>query len=326
MRNERGPCGFRGGWDEYSEISKDCMSETSILERNIWLISDIRDAFGNEIGKVVSDDEDINDLKKKTALLAKAISRKKYSAKPTNNNLRTSSASTSANKKPDDSDQELSANMVFMAKMENILSDLEESLSYAKETIAEIVQIYLWSLDSGCSKHMTGNRALLTNFVEKFLRTVSFSNDDFMVIAGYGDVVIGSMMIKKVYYVEDDRSSNLYTIALNDIASNYSACLLAKASFSQSCYLLNNCDDIGKLKAKGDIGVFVAFRIYNKRTRKIPESVNVNFDEISEMASKQYSLEPGLSNLNDIEKYSNQTVSQVSETSKKDLEDLFHDF
>ncbi|GJT59395.1 copia protein [Tanacetum coccineum] len=58
------------------------------------------------------------------------------------------------------------------------------------------------------------------------------------------------------------------------------------------CYLLNNCDDIGKLKAKGDIGVFVAFRIYNKRTRKIPESVNVNFDEISEMASKQYSLEP----------------------------------
>nr|GEX06158.1 integrase, catalytic region, zinc finger, CCHC-type, peptidase aspartic, catalytic [Tanacetum cinerariifolium] len=57
--------------------------------------------------------------------------------------------------------------------------------------------------------------------------------------------------------------------------------------------------DVGKLKAKGDIGVFVgyskesvAFRIYNKRTHKIHESVNVNFDEISEMASKQFSLEP----------------------------------
>ncbi|GJT59394.1 hypothetical protein Tco_1002927 [Tanacetum coccineum] len=172
-----------------SEISKDVCQKHAI-----W--KGIHSEFEE------SDDEDINDLKKKTALLAKAISRKKYSAKPTNNNLRTSSASTSANKKPDDSDQELSANMVFMAKMEKILSDLEESLSYAKETIAEIVQIYLWSLDSGCSKHMTGNRALLTNFVEKFLRTVSFSNDDFMVIAGYGDVVIGSMTIKKVYYVE----------------------------------------------------------------------------------------------------------------------------
>nr|GEV35813.1 F-box associated interaction domain, leucine-rich repeat domain, L domain-like protein [Tanacetum cinerariifolium] len=46
-----------------------------------------------------------------------------------------------------------------------------------------------------CSKHMTGNRALLTNFVEKFLGTVRFGNNDFAVIAGYGDVVIGSMMI-----------------------------------------------------------------------------------------------------------------------------------
>ncbi|GJU83327.1 retrovirus-related pol polyprotein from transposon TNT 1-94 [Tanacetum coccineum] len=104
-----------------------------------------------------------------------------------------------------------------------------------------IVQICLWIIDSGCSKHMTGNHALLTNFVEKFLGTVRFGNNDFTMIAGYGDVVIGSMTIKKVYYVEDgvylhtgDRSTNLYTIALNKIASNSSACLLAKASSSQS--------------------------------------------------------------------------------------------
>ncbi|GJZ89365.1 retrovirus-related pol polyprotein from transposon TNT 1-94 [Tanacetum coccineum] len=44
--------------------------------------------------------------------------------------------------------------------------------------IPRIVQICLWIIDSGCLKHMTGNRALLTNFV---------------VIARYGDVVIGSM-------------------------------------------------------------------------------------------------------------------------------------
>nr|GFA80035.1 hypothetical protein [Tanacetum cinerariifolium] len=87
------------------------------------------------------------------------------------------------------------------------------------------------------------------------------------------------------------------------------------------------------LRQKGDIGVFVgyskesaAFRIYNKRTRKIPESMNVNFDEISEMASKQFSLEPSLSNLHEMRKSSNPSVSQVSETSKKDLEDLFHNF
>nr|GEW86583.1 integrase, catalytic region, zinc finger, CCHC-type, peptidase aspartic, catalytic [Tanacetum cinerariifolium] len=132
--------------------------------------------------------------------------------------------------------------------------------------------ICLWIIDSGCSKHMTDNRALLTNFVEKFLETVHFGNNDFAVIDGYGDVVIGSMTIKRVYYVEGlgrnlfsigqfcnkglevafrksscfvrnehgveliagDRSSNLYTIALHEIASNSSDCLLAKASSLQS--------------------------------------------------------------------------------------------
>nr|GFB79589.1 retrovirus-related Pol polyprotein from transposon TNT 1-94 [Tanacetum cinerariifolium] len=66
-----------------------------------------------------------------------------------------------------------------------------------------IVQICLWIIDSGCSKHMMGNRALLTNFVEKFLGMVRFGNNDFAVIVSYGDVVIGSMTIKKVYYVKD---------------------------------------------------------------------------------------------------------------------------
>nr|GFC23716.1 retrovirus-related Pol polyprotein from transposon TNT 1-94 [Tanacetum cinerariifolium] len=103
--------------------------------------------------------------------------------------------------------------------------------------------------------------------------------------------------------------------------------------FGCRCYLLNDFKDVGKLKAKGDIGVFVgyskesaAFRIYNKRTRKIHESVNANFDEISEMASKQFRLEPGLSNLNETGKSSNQSILKVDEASKNDLEDLFQDF
>nr|GEY05539.1 hypothetical protein [Tanacetum cinerariifolium] len=58
---------------------------------------------------------------------------------------------------------------------------------------------------------MTGNRAPLTNFVEKFLGTVRFGNNDLAVIAGYGDVVIGSMTIKKVYYVEG-LGHNLFSI------------------------------------------------------------------------------------------------------------------
>nr|GEX15634.1 retrovirus-related Pol polyprotein from transposon 17.6 [Tanacetum cinerariifolium] len=207
----------------------------------------------------------------------------------------------------------------------------------------DIVQICLWIIDSRCSKHMTGNRVLLTKFVKKFIGTVRFGNNDFAVIAGYGDVVIGSMTIKKVYYVKDgvdlltgDRSSNLYTIASNEITSNSSACLLAKRVQTDNGTEFKNktlAKFFDELKAKGDIGVFVgyskesiAFRVYNKHTRKIYESVNVNFNEILELASKQFSLEPDLSNLNETGKSLNLTVSQVSKTSKNDLEDLFNNF
>nr|GFD27527.1 integrase, catalytic region, zinc finger, CCHC-type, peptidase aspartic, catalytic [Tanacetum cinerariifolium] len=58
---------------------------------------------------------------------------------------------------------------------------------------------------------MTGHRALLTNFMEKFIGTVRFGNNDFAMIAGYRDVVIGSMMIKKVYYVEG-LGHNLFSV------------------------------------------------------------------------------------------------------------------
>nr|GEW40737.1 copia protein [Tanacetum cinerariifolium] len=99
---------------------------------------------------------------------------------------------------------------------ENVISKSENQSKndcqvVEKECDKVIVQIYLWIYDSGCSKHMTGNRALLTNFMEKFLGTVRFGNNDFAVIAGYGDVVIGSMRIKKVYYVEG-LGHNLFSV------------------------------------------------------------------------------------------------------------------
>ncbi|GJZ39928.1 retrovirus-related pol polyprotein from transposon TNT 1-94 [Tanacetum coccineum] len=60
-------------------------------------------------------------------------------------------------------------------------------------------------------------------------------------------------------------------------------------------------EDLGKLNAKADIGIFVgyapakkAFKIYNKRTKKIMETIHVMFDEVTTMASKQFGLGPGL--------------------------------
>ncbi|GJT46908.1 retrovirus-related pol polyprotein from transposon TNT 1-94, partial [Tanacetum coccineum] len=63
-----------------------------------------------------------------------------------------------------------------------------------------VVQIVLWYLDFGCSKHMTGDRSQLTNFVNKFLGTVKFGNDHVAKILGYGDYQIGNVTISRVYY------------------------------------------------------------------------------------------------------------------------------
>nr|GEX33842.1 integrase, catalytic region, zinc finger, CCHC-type, peptidase aspartic, catalytic [Tanacetum cinerariifolium] len=59
---------------------------------------------------------------------------------------------------------------------------------------SKVVQIVLWYLDSGCSKHMTRDRSQLTNFVNKFLGTVRFGNDHLAKIMGYGDYHVAKIM------------------------------------------------------------------------------------------------------------------------------------
>ncbi|GJV90867.1 retrovirus-related pol polyprotein from transposon TNT 1-94, partial [Tanacetum coccineum] len=136
----------------------------------------------------------------------------------------------------------------------------------------KVVQIVLWYLDSGCSKHMTGDRSQLTNFVNKFLGTVKFGNDHVAKIMGYGDYQIGNVTISRVYYVEGlghnlfsvgqfcdsnlevafrqhtcyirnlegvdlltgSRGDNLYTLSLGDMMASSPICLLSKASKTKS--------------------------------------------------------------------------------------------
>ncbi|GJV67811.1 retrovirus-related pol polyprotein from transposon TNT 1-94 [Tanacetum coccineum] len=136
----------------------------------------------------------------------------------------------------------------------------------------KVVQIVLWIVDSGCSKHMTGDRSLLKNFIEKFIGTVRFGNDNFAAITGYGDYIQGNITICHVYYVEglghnlfsvgqfcdgdlevafrsktcyvrnlegDDlltggRESNLYTISISDMAASSPVCLMSKATSTKS--------------------------------------------------------------------------------------------
>ncbi|GJY28865.1 hypothetical protein Tco_0404632 [Tanacetum coccineum] len=131
----------------------------------------------------------------------------------------------------------------------------------------KVVQIVLWYLDSECSKHMTGNRSQLTNFVNKFLGTVKFGNDQIAKIMGYDDYQIGNVTISRVYYVEGlgynlffvgqfcdsdlkvafhkhtcfvrnlkgvdlltgSWGTNLYTLSIDDMMKSSPICLLSKA-------------------------------------------------------------------------------------------------
>nr|GEU90078.1 retrovirus-related Pol polyprotein from transposon TNT 1-94 [Tanacetum cinerariifolium] len=287
-----------------------------------------------------------------------------------------------------------------------------------------VVQIVLWYLDSGCSKHMTGDRSQLTNFVNKFLGAVKFSNDHVSKIMGYGDYKIGNVTISRVYFVEglghslfsvgqfcdsdlevafhqhtcfirnlegvdlltESRGSNLYTLSLGDMMASS---LIYKVLFEvflslnlkrtisvlhlqwakvkkkshkpkskdtnqEKLYLLHMdiygpmrvesvngkkyilviVDDYSRftwvkcLRSKDEAPDFIIKfvkmsqvrlkvpvrhirtdngtefvnqtlreyyeQIYNRRTRRIVETIHVDFDELTAMASEQSSLGPAL--------------------------------
>nr|GEV83026.1 retrovirus-related Pol polyprotein from transposon TNT 1-94 [Tanacetum cinerariifolium] len=200
-----------------------------------------------------------------------------------------------------------------------------------------VVQIVLWYLDSGCSKHMTGDRSQLTNFVHKFLGTVKLDDDHVAKIMGYRDYKIGNVTISRVYFMEG-LGHNLFSVGQFcdsdlEVAFHQHTCFIrnleeavATACYTQNrsimqlryvktpyellhnklpdlsflhvfgalCYPTNDSENLGKLQPKAGIGIFIgyaptkkAFRIYNRRTRRIVETIHVDFDELTAMASEQ---------------------------------------
>ncbi|GJY93312.1 retrovirus-related pol polyprotein from transposon TNT 1-94 [Tanacetum coccineum] len=105
---------------------------------------------------------------------------------------------------------------------------------------SKVVQIVLWYLDSGCSKHMTGDRSQLTNFVNKFLGFTTWKDLD-ITYYPLGDFVIqtlkllfvntpASFVIEGVDLLTGSRGNNLYTLSFGDMMASSPICLLSKAS------------------------------------------------------------------------------------------------
>nr|GEW61208.1 integrase, catalytic region, zinc finger, CCHC-type, peptidase aspartic, catalytic [Tanacetum cinerariifolium] len=107
------------------------------------------------------------------------------------------------------------------------------------------VQLILFIVDCGCTKHMTGNLSLLCNFVEKYRGFIT-SNDS---------ITISSRLVNFVMRIWRDG------------------------------------EILDKMKEKGDPCILVGYstqskgyRVYNKRTRLIVESIHLKFDEIKEIS------------------------------------------
>ncbi|KAJ9546661.1 hypothetical protein OSB04_019204 [Centaurea solstitialis] len=129
-----------------------------------------------------------------------------------------------------------------------------------------------WYLDSGCSKHMTGRKELLSNYKEEYGGSVKFGNNELSPVVGHGDIVCEDITINNVAHVEGlnhnlfsigkfcdkdlevnfnkrrcavrtewgrellvgTRKTNLYTIKLRHMLATKSQCLITKKSSHQS--------------------------------------------------------------------------------------------
>nr|GEV72467.1 hypothetical protein [Tanacetum cinerariifolium] len=185
-----------------------------------------------------------------------------------------------------------------------------------------LVEIILFIIDSGCSKHMMGNLKLLINFVKKFLGL----NHNLFFVGQFCDADLEVAFWKSTCYIRDLKGNDLLTCShgtdlYSKIIFVFLACPKRTSCSSKNC---SNCkgteflnknlhayfayegilhqtdgENLDKMKEKCDACIFVgystqsrAYRIFNKRTRVIVETIHVNFDELPQMASDHISSDP----------------------------------
>ncbi|KAJ9536009.1 hypothetical protein OSB04_un000825 [Centaurea solstitialis] len=136
----------------------------------------------------------------------------------------------------------------------------------------KFIASHKWYLDSGCSKHMTGRKEILSNYKEEYGGSVKFGNNELAPVVGQGDIVCKDITIKNVAHVVGlnhnlfsigkfcdkdlevyfkkrrcvvrteegkellvgSRRTNLYTIRLQHKLQCSSSCLITRSSLRQA--------------------------------------------------------------------------------------------
>nr|GEV38002.1 ribonuclease H-like domain-containing protein [Tanacetum cinerariifolium] len=125
-------------------------------------------------------------------------------------------------------------------------------------------------IDSGCSRHMTGNISYFSDFQELNGGYVAFEGNP-----KGGKISDFKLLDESQVLLRVPRENNMYNVNLKNIVpSRDLTCLFAKATIDESILWHRR------------LGVF------NKRTRVIMESIHVNFDELPQIASAHNSSDP----------------------------------
>ncbi|GKD98058.1 integrase, catalytic region, zinc finger, CCHC-type containing protein [Tanacetum coccineum] len=141
----------------------------------------------------------------------------------------------------------------------------------------------------------------------------------------YGPMRIASINGKRyVLVIVDDysRYTWVHFLRSKDEAPEVIKTFLKKIQvLFQAPVIVNDRKDIGKLGVKGDIGFFIgysanscAYRVYNRRTKKIIETMNVTFDELLAMAFEQSNSKPWLQGMTFVQISSGLDLNYASST------------
>nr|GEV23495.1 hypothetical protein [Tanacetum cinerariifolium] len=157
-------------------------------------------------------------------------------------------------------------------------------------------------IDSGCSRHMTGNMSYLIDYKKIDEGYVAFGgNPKKGKITGKCTIKTGNLDFDNVYFVIElkfnlfsvsqivPRKNNMYSVDLKNIVPKGGlTCLFVKAASDESKLWHKRLDHLGKFDGKADKGFFVehslnskAFRVFNSRTRIVEEKLHIRFSKIT---------------------------------------------
>nr|GFA11986.1 hypothetical protein [Tanacetum cinerariifolium] len=156
---------------------------------------------------------------------------------------------------------------------------------HARTKKPNIVQLILFIVDSGCTKHMTGNLKLLCNFIEKFPGTVRFGNDQFAPILGYRDLVQGNVMINrdiviglpKLKYIKDQLCS--FCELSKAKRSSFNSKVVPSSKGRLNLIHIDLCGPIRVASINGKKDILVIVDDYSRGTEFLNKTLNVFFKE-----------------------------------------------